>query len=148
MKLLILNGPNLNLLGLREPDIYGTGTYEALCRRVQDYAAAHGWEADCFQSNHEGAIIDAIQQAAGVYDGIVINPAAYTHTSVALLDAVNGTRIPTAEVHISDVKKREDFRQVSYIRQGCCFTIMGQGTDGYLEAIDFLIEKLGDKICE
>ena len=102
MKFLIINGPNLNLLGSREPDIYGTGTYETLCRRVQDYAAAHGWEADCFQSNHEGAIIDAIQQAAGVYDGIVINPAAYTHYSYAIYDALRAVDVPAVEVHLSD----------------------------------------------
>ena len=142
MKFLIINGPNLNLLGSREPDIYGTGTYEALCRRVQDYAAAHGWEADCFQSNHEGAIIDAIQQAAGVYDGIVINPAAYTHTSVAILDALKAVQIPAVEVHISDVSKREDFRQVSYARLACLKTYMGLGLDGYRQGILYLKEYL------
>ena len=142
MKLLILNGPNLNLLGGREPDIYGTGTYEALCRRVQDYAAAHGWEADCFQSNHEGAIIDAIQQAAGVYDGIVINPAAYTHTSVAILDALKAVAIPAVEVHISAVETREDFRQVSYARLACFATITGEGLQGYAHALELLKEQL------
>ena len=141
MKFLIINGPNLNLLGGREPDIYGTGTYETLCRRVQDYAAAHGWEADCFQSNHEGAIIDAIQQAAGVYDGIVINPAAYTHTSVAILDALKAVALPAVEVHLSDVKSRDDFRQVSYVRLACEKTIMGLGFQGYVEAIRYLADK-------
>ena len=142
MKFLIINGPNLNLLGSREPDIYGTGTYEALCRRVQDYAAAHGWEADCFQSNHEGAIIDAIQQAAGVYDGIVINPAAYTHTSVAILDALKAVAIPAVEVHISDVDSREPFRQVSYAGMACVKTYKGLGLQGYVEAVKFLKDYL------
>ena len=142
MKFLIINGPNLNLLGSREPDIYGTGTYETLCRRVQDYAAAHGWEADCFQSNHEGAIIDAIQQAAGVYDGIVINPAAYTHTSVAILDALKAVAIPAVEVHISAVETREDFRQVSYARLACFATITGEGLQGYAHALELLKEHL------
>jgi len=142
MKFLIINGPNLNLLGSREPDIYGTGTYETLCRRVQDYAAAHGWEADCFQSNHEGVIIDAIQQAAGVYDGIVINPAAYTHTSVAILDALKAVAIPAVEVHISAVETREDFRQVSYARLACFATITGEGLKGYAHALELLKEHL------
>lgn len=119
MKFLIINGPNLNLLGGREPDIYGTGTYETLCRRVQDYAAAHGWEADCFQSNHEGAIIDAIQQAAGVCDGIVINPAAYTHYSYAIYDALRAVDVPAVEVHLSDIRQREPFRQVSVTAPAC-----------------------------
>ena len=142
MKFLIINGPNLNLLGSREPDIYGTGTYEALCRRVQDYAAAHGWEADCFQSNHEGAIIDAIQQAAGVYDGIVINPAAYTHTSVAILDALKAVALPAVEVHLSDVSAREDFRQISYAGMACVKTYMGLGFEGYRQAILYLKQYL------
>ena len=142
MRFLIINGPNLNLLGSREPDIYGTGTYETLCRRVQDYAAAHGWEADCFQSNHEGAIIDAIQQAARVYDGIVINPAAYTHTSVAILDALKAVAIPAVEVHISDVDSREPFRQVSYAGLACVKTDKGLGFQGYVEAVKFLKDYL------
>ena len=140
MKFLIINGPNLNLLGSREPDIYGTGTYETLCRRVQDYAAAHGWEADCFQSNHEGAIIDAIQQAAGVYDGIVINPAAYTHYSYAIRDALASVDIPKVEIHISDITSREEFRKISVTAPVCNRQIYGQGLDGYLQAIDFLRE--------
>ena len=149
MKFVIINGPNLNMLGIREPDKYGTETYQDLVEKIKKHCKQRQVACEFYQSNHEGDLVDRIQQAYfDQADGIVINPAAYTHTSVALLDAVNGTRIPTAEVHISDVKKREDFRQVSYIRQGCCFTIMGHGTDGYLEAIDFLIEKLGDKICE
>lgn len=149
MKFVIINGPNLNMLGIREPDKYGTETYQDLVEKIKKHCKQRQVACEFYQSNHEGDLVDRIQQAYfDQADGIVINPAAYTHTSVALLDAVNGTRIPTAEVHISDVKKREDFRQVSYIRQGCCFTVMGHGTDGYLEAIDFLIEKLGDKICE
>ena len=149
MKFVIINGPNLNMLGIREPDKYGTETYQDLVEKIKKHCKQRQVACEFYQSNQEGDLVDRIQQAYfDQVDGIVINPAAYTHTSVALLDAVNGTRIPTAEVHISDVKKREDFRQVSYIRQGCCFTVMGHGTDGYLEAIDFLIEKLGDKICE
>lgn len=149
MKFVIINGPNLNMLGIREPDKYGTETYQDLVEKIKKHCKQRQIACEFYQSNHEGDLVDRIQQAYfDQVDGIVINPAAYTHTSVALLDAVNGTRIPTAEVHISDVKKREDFRQVSYIRQGCCFTVMGHGTDGYLEAVDFLIEKLGDKICE
>ena len=140
MRFLIINGPNLNLLGNREPDIYGTGTYETLCRRVQDYAAAHGWEADCFQSNHEGAIIDAIQQAAEVYDGIVINPAAYTHYSYAIRDALASVDIPKVEIHISDITSREEFRKISVTAPVCNRQIYGQGLDGYLQAIDFLRE--------
>lgn len=142
MKFLIINGPNLNLLGSREPDIYGTGTYETLCRRVQDYAAAHGWEADCFQSNHEGAIIDAIQQAAGVYDGIVINPAAYTHYSYAIYDALRAVDVPAVEVHLSDIRQRESFRQISVTAPACRGQIMGHGFDGYLEALVLLAEGL------
>ena len=149
MKFVIINGPNLNMLGIRETDKYGTETYQDLVEKIKKHCKQRQVACEFYQSNHEGDLVDRIQQAYfDQVDSIVINPAAYTHTSVALLDAVNGTRIPTAEVHISDVKKREDFRQVSYIRQGCCFTVMGHGTDGYLEAIDFLIEKLGDKICE
>lgn len=142
MKFLIINGPNLNLLGGREPDIYGTGTYETLCRRVQDYAAAHGWEADCFQSNHEGAIIDAIQQAEGVYDGIVINPAAYTHYSYAIYDALRAVDVPAVEVHLSDIRQREPFRQVSVTAPACRGQIVGHGFAGYLEALALLAESL------
>ena len=131
MKLLIINGPNLNMLGIREPGIYGTERYETLCRMVLDHAAARGVEAELYQSNHEGDL--------GEFEGIVINPAAYTHTSVALLDAVKGVGIPTVEVHISDVSAREAFRQVSYIRAACAATISGHGLRGYLEAMDLLI---------
>lgn len=142
MKFLILNGPNLNLLGLREPGIYGTGTYADLCRLVEEAAQRLGVEATCFQTNHEGVLVDQIQAAYGVYDGIVINPAAYTHTSVAILDAVKAVSIPTVEVHISDVSKRESFRQISYIRPACKKTITGHGLQGYVEAMEFLKEYL------
>ena len=140
MKLLIINGPNLNMLGVREPEIYGTENYEALCRKVLDYAAVRGVEAECFQSNHEGDLVDAIQNAFGKADGIVINPGAYTHTSIALLDAVRAVGIPTVEVHISDLSEREAFRQVSYIRAACVATISGHGLDGYTEAMALLID--------
>ncbi|MBQ7088706.1 MAG: type II 3-dehydroquinate dehydratase [Clostridia bacterium] len=140
MKILVINGPNLNLLGIREPDCYGRETYADLADKIRRHCAARGVEVELFQSNHEGALVDAIQGAYGTADGIVINPAAYTHTSIALLDAVKAVSIPTVEVHISKVEEREAFRQVSYIRQACVKTITGHGTDGYLEAIDFLIE--------
>ena len=140
MKLLIINGPNLNMLGIREPDVYGAETYETLCRRVLDYAEARGVEAELYQSNHEGDLVDRIQAAYGNTDGIVINPGAYTHTSVALLDAVKAVGIPTVEVHISDISKREAFRQVSYIRAACVATISGHGLDGYTEAMALLLD--------
>ena len=139
-KLLIINGPNLNLLGVREPGVYGTDSYETLCRRVLDFAAARGVEAELYQSNHEGDLVDKIQTAYGTADGIVINPGAYTHTSIALLDAVKAVGVPTVEVHISDLTKREAFRQVSYIRAACVATISGHGLDGYLEAMALLID--------
>lgn len=140
MKILVINGPNINMLGVREPDIYGKETFETLCTTVENYAKEKGIQVKLFQSNHEGALVDEIQNAYGVFDGIVINPAAYTHTSVALLDAVKAVGIPTVEVHISDVSKREDFRQISYIRAACVKTICGHGIKGYLEAIDYLTE--------
>ena len=139
MKLLVLNGPNLNLLGSREPEQYGTETYEDLCQQIRRHADALGVEVTILQSNHEGALVDLIQEALGVYDGIVLNPAAYTHTSVALLDALKAVRIPTVEVHISDVTKREAFRQVSYVREACIATVAGHGFRGYLEAMDLLL---------
>ncbi|MBR3909632.1 MAG: type II 3-dehydroquinate dehydratase [Clostridia bacterium] len=140
MKILVINGPNLNMLGIREPDIYGKNTYADLCELITDYATKKGIEIKLFQSNHEGALVDEIQAAYGNFDGIVINPAAYTHTSVAILDAVKSVGIPTVEVHISAVETREDFRQVSFIRQACIKTIMGLGFDGYLKAIDNLTQ--------
>ena len=135
MNFLIINGPNLNLLGRREPGIYGQNSYESLCRRLEDFAAAHASTAHCFQSNHEGAIIDAIHAAQGKYDAIVMNPGAYTHTSIALLDALKAVRLPAVEVHISAVEQREAFRQVSYIRPACFLTITGEGIAGYARAI-------------
>ena len=138
MKLLFLNGPNLNMLGIREPDIYGKQTYAALEAYIRDFCGELGVQCEIFQSNHEGALVDAIQAAYGKFDGIVINPAAYTHTSVALLDAVKAVGIPTVEVHISDVSRREDFRQVSYIRLACCRTVAGHGFEGYRMAAEHL----------
>ena len=139
MKLLVINGPNLNLLGLREPEHYGTATYQQLVDKVRAYCEQKGHQVSFFQSNHEGALVDAIQQAYfDKAEGIVINPAAYTHTSVAILDAVKAVSIPTVEVHLSKVEQREEFRQVSYIRQACIGTITGQGVDGYLMAVDKL----------
>lgn len=143
MKLLILNGPNLNLLGLREPTIYGNGTYADLLDRLAVWAAQLDVEITCYQSNHEGDLVDRIQKAYGQVDGIVFNPAAYTHTSVALLDALKAVAIPTVEVHISDVSKREDFRQISYVRAACLTTIAGHGFEGYREAMEYLKEHIG-----
>ncbi|MGN1418130.1 MAG: type II 3-dehydroquinate dehydratase [Acutalibacteraceae bacterium] len=143
MKILVLNGPNLNMLGIREPDHYGKETYADLVKKIENYCKEKQIECECYQSNHEGALVDKIQEAYGKIDGIVFNPAAYTHTSVAILDAVKSVSIPTVEVHISKVEQREDFRQVSYIRQAAVKTITGLGTDGYLRAIDFLLEYLG-----
>ena len=143
MKLLVLNGPNLNMLGLREPDIYGRQDYAALEKLIYDTCAAEGIEVEVFQSNHEGALVDKIQGAYGNTDGIVINPAAYTHTSVAILDALKAVAIPAVEVHISDVKSREDFRQISYAGKACVKTYMGLGFEGYRRAILFLKDYLG-----
>ncbi len=143
MNILVINGPNLNMLGIREPDIYGRETYNSLIEKIENYAKEKGVYVSCYQSNHEGDLVDNIQFAYGVFDGIVINPGAYTHTSIAILDAVKAVGIPTVEVHISDVSAREDFRQISYIRKACFKTISGKGTDGYLEAIDAIIEKVG-----
>ncbi len=141
MNILILNGPNLNLLGLREPDIYGKGSYAELCAMISAEAERLGVCVEFFQSNHEGALVDAIQDAYGRIDGIVFNPAAYTHTSVALLDALKAVSIPTVEVHISDPDTRESFRKISYVRAACVKSICGHGFEGYLEALRFLAEK-------
>ena len=138
MKILVINGPNLNMLGIREPDQYGRETYADLVAKIQNHCAGKGIEVKLYQSNHEGDLVDEIQRAWGDADGIVINPGAYTHTSIAILDAVKSVNIPTVEVHISKVEEREDFRQVSFIRQACIGTITGLGTDGYLRAIDRL----------
>lgn len=143
MKLLVINGPNLNMLGIREPGIYGDESYEALVKFVGDVCAGHGVEVECFQSNHEGAIVDRIQAAYGAVDGIVINPAAYTHTSVAILDALKAVSIPAVEVHLSDVSAREEFRHVSYAGLACEKTYAGYGFDGYRMAIEYLIQRLG-----
>ena len=138
MKIFVINGPNLNMLGIREPDHYGKETYSDLVKKIENYCDKKDIEVEFFQSNHEGALVDEIQRAYGKADGIVINPGAYTHTSIAILDAVKSVNIPTIEVHISKVEEREDFRQISYVRLACVKTITGHGTDGYLEAIDFL----------
>ena len=143
MNILVLNGPNINLLGLREPDIYGKADFQALLSLLRETGAALGVRVDQFQSNHEGALVDTIQQAYGVYDGIVINPAAYTHTSVAILDALKAVQIPAVEVHISQISAREPFRQLSYAGMYCEKTIQGQGIDGYRQAIDYLVQKYG-----
>lgn len=143
MKILVMNGPNLNLLGVREPDIYGKETYETLIKKIQAHADERGVEVAFVQSNHEGTLVDEIHRAFFEgWDGIVINPGAYTHTSIALLDAVKATKMPTVEIHISDPDTREDFRHVSYIRAACIATVAGHGTNGYLEALDLLIEHL------
>ncbi|MBR3195452.1 MAG: type II 3-dehydroquinate dehydratase [Clostridia bacterium] len=143
MKILVLNGPNLNMLGIREPDLYGKASYSALVNMVERYCAERQIECECYQSNHEGDLVDRIQEAYGNTDGIVFNPGAYTHTSVALLDALKAVQIPTVEVHISDVSSREEFRQISYVRLACFATITGHGLDGYLEAIDLIRERFG-----
>lgn len=142
MKFLVINGPNLNLLGLREPQIYGSQSYGALCAFVSEVCEGEGIEYKLFQSNHEGTIVDEIQAAYGVYDAIVINPAAYTHTSVAILDALKAVAIPTAEVHLSDVNAREEFRRHSYVSLAAKKTICGKGFEGYREAILFLKDYL------
>ena len=140
MKILVINGPNINMLGIREPQIYGKENYKTLCYSIVNHASEKGIDVELYQSNHEGDIVDKIQAAYGVFDGIVINPAAYTHTSIAILDALKSVAIPTAEVHISAVEKREDFRQISYVSKVAVKTITGKGIKGYLEAIDFLAE--------
>ena len=140
MKFLVLNGPNLNLLGQREPGIYGENTYESLCKRLEEFAAAHGSTADCFQSNHEGALIDAIHAAQGKYDAIVMNPGAYTHYSYAILDALKAVDVPCIEVHISNVHQREEFRHRSVTAPACVGQIYGEGFPGYLKAMDYFLE--------
>lgn len=141
MKILVINGPNINMLGIREPNIYGKQTFQDLLELLEHTANNLGIEIEQFQSNHEGALVDKIQSAYGVFDGIVINPAAYTHTSVAILDALKSVAIPAVEVHISDVDSREAFRQISYAGLACEKTIKGQGLDGYRQAIDYLVNK-------
>lgn len=145
MKFLVINGPNLNLLGLREPAIYGSRDFAALQDFIRAAAREAGVEVELFQSNHEGAIVDAIQSAYGRMDGIVINPAAYTHTSVAILDALKAVSLPAVEVHLTDVNAREDFRRISYARLACETTFSGYGFDGYRMAMEYLAEKHGAK---
>lgn len=141
MKLLVINGPNLNLLGLREPALYGDRNYDALCALIRSTCNAEGIEVGFFQSNHEGSLVDAIQEAYGVYDGIIINPAAYTHTSVAILDALKAVALPAVEVHLSDVSAREAFRHVSYAGMACEKTYAGHGFEGYRLAMEYLCRR-------
>ena len=144
MKILVLNGPNLNMLGIREPGIYGSSTYDDLVSKIVNYCSGKGVDVVCSQSNHEGELVDMIQQAYfDKVDGIVINPGAYTHTSVAILDALKAVSIPAVEVHVSQVSEREPFRQISYVSYYCFKTIMGKGFDGYIEAIDLLLDGCG-----
>ena len=144
MKILVINGPNINMLGIREPEIYGKTTYKDLCNLINDYAQGNEIQVEIFQSNHEGDIVDKIQSAYGNFNGIVINPAAYTHTSIAILDALKSVSIPAVEVHISDVSSREGYRQISYVREYCEKTISGQGINGYIQAIKYLTEAVKD----
>ena len=148
MKILVLNGPNINMLGIREPRIYGKSTFADLLALLERTANEENLEIEQYQSNHEGCLVDKIQEAYGIFDGIVINPAAYTHTSVAILDALKAVGIPAVEVHISDISKREDFRQFSYAGMACCKTIKGHGLEGYREAILYLKDLLGGIIHE
>lgn len=141
MKILVINGPNLNMLGIREPGIYGSENYKTLIKTIKLFAKENKIKVKFFQSNHEGDLVDKIQSVYGKFDGIVINPGAYTHTSIAILDATKAVKIPTVEVHISKVEEREDFRQISYIRQACVKTITGHGIKGYIEAIEFLLKR-------
>lgn len=138
MKFLVINGPNINMLGIREPDIYGKTTYKGLIEKINNWAEENNIEVECFQSNHEGDIVDKIQQAINDTNGIVINPAAYTHTSVAILDALKAVKIPAVEVHISDINERESFRHISYAGMACFEHIIGKGLDGYIIALDLL----------
>jgi 3-dehydroquinate dehydratase-2 len=140
MKLLVINGPNLNMLGIREPEHYGRETYADLVRKIECHCEKKGISVEVYQSNHEGDLVDKLQSAYGTAEGIVLNQGAYTHTSIAILDAVKAVALPTVEVHISKVEEREEFRRVSYVRSAGVRTVTGHGTDGYLEAIDFLAE--------
>ena len=146
MKILVINGPNINMLGIREPDIYGSENFKTLCENIEKHSKIKGFDLKLYQSNHEGDLVDEIQGAYNNFDGIVINPGAYTHTSIALLDALKAVGIPTVEVHISDVSKREDFRQISFVRMAAVKTIVGHGIKGYIEAIDYLLETYGENV--
>ncbi len=137
-KILIINGPNINMLGIREPDIYGKNTYNDLIEMINTWSEELGCETECFQSNHEGAIVDKIQSALGRFDGIVINPAAYTHTSVAILDALKAVKLPTVEIHISDVNEREEFRHISYAGMACAEHFIGLGFEGYKKGMEYI----------
>ena len=141
MRILVINGPNLNMLGIREKNLYGDKTYSALVKLIKESAKSRKVKVKCYQSNYEGALVTKIQKAYNKYDGIVINPGAYTHTSVAILDALKSVNIPTVEVHITDVDSREDFRQISFVKEFAFLTITGKGFDGYIEAIDAIINK-------
>lgn len=145
LKILVINGPNINMLGIREKDIYGVETYDYLLEMIQQHCQKESIDVECYQSNHEGDIVDKIQAAYQKVDGIVINPAAYTHTSVAILDALKAVQIPTVEVHISDVRHRETFRQISYVSLASCCVITNKGLHGYIEAIDYLKAMLEGK---
>lgn len=147
LNLVVINGPNLNMLGMREPEIYGEQTYQDLCDLICGYAERKGVLIEVKQSNHEGELVDWIQEAYQL-DGIIINPAAYTHTSIAILDALKAVGLPAVEVHISDVTKREPYRQISYVREYCDKTIIGHGFNGYLEAIDYLCERYEGILCK
>lgn len=142
MKLLVVNGPNLNMLGVREPELYGRRDYAALVSCVRSACAENGFDCEVFQSNHEGAIVDKLQQALGEFDGIIINPAAYTHTSVAILDALKAVALPAVEVHLTDISSREEFRKISYAGMACLKTCAGFGFEGYRMAVEFLAEYL------
>ncbi|MDD2218105.1 MAG: 3-dehydroquinate dehydratase [Eubacteriales bacterium] len=142
MRILVLNGPNINLLGVREPELYGSMDYLDMVKMIMDYCNEKGVEAEVRQTNHEGTLVDMIQDAIGNFEGIIINPAAYTHTSIAILDALKAVKIPTVEVHITDPDTRESFRKISFVRQACIKSVKGKGVDGYLEAIDILLTNL------
>lgn len=146
LNLVVINGPNLNMLGVREPELYGKQTYRDLCNQICGYAERKGVLIEVLQSNHEGELVDMIQNAFGA-DGIIINPAAYTHTSIAILDALKAVGVPAVEVHLTDVSKREPYRQISYVREYCETSIIGHGFQGYLEAIDYLIEHCEGIVC-
>ncbi len=143
MRILVINGPNINMVGIREPDIYGKQDFKALLALIAQTAEEEGLEVECFQSNHEGDLVDKIQEAYGVFDGIVINPGAYTHTSIAILDALKAVSIPAVEVHLSDISEREAFRHISYAGMACVKTFKGLGFDGYVQAMKYLKENYG-----
>ena len=140
MKILVINGPNINMIGIREKELYGSENYASVCKKIKSFSDENGLEVEIFQSNHEGAIVDQIQNCFGKADGIVINPGAYTHTSIAIADALRAVSIPTVEVHITDIYKREDYRKINYIRDCCDKSVIGMGTDGYIEALRYFVK--------